>query len=758
MTLESDAVDGVSRHEVALRRASLDAYFREVLVDEYSLQLRVGFERNLDYLGFAIRIGCEVEHTRAWSALSEVVVLAHRHGRNEETLDVSGSVLAVAVHHIIYSTLVVALEHLNVQYVLAHKYLVGSAYHFVLSVLKEHYYVVDVGAVAHKLVLLKACSDESFLSVDVEFLVCLNYLRSLNGVEAAYLGAARMVLAILVAYVFKPVYGYIGHVSEVVLYVGKFSLDACNEFVRLVLVVLQYALHLDFEQSQNVVASDFAVERILHHLLLHYAFSRSLAGRHTEYLVFEGFKFRVDERYNLVLRLRLLEFLLLVYALLNENALQRREEQLLLKFRLANQQFLAQQSHCGVGAVAQHVADGEEARFVVLDDTAVGRDVYLAVGECVQRVDSLVARNARSKMHLYLNFGCRVVIYLLCLDLSLVNSLEYRVDERCGSLRVGYLAYDDGLLVELLYLGAHLNHASTLAVVVFCHVNRSACWEVGIKLEFLATQVVNGSIAYLYEVVWHYLRTQSYGNALSSLSQKQRKLGWQRYRFLVTTVVRELPFGGLRIEHHVESKLREARLDVSWSRSTVAGEYVSPVTLAVYEQVLLSHLHQSVAYRGVAMRMELHGMAHNVCHLVEPAVVHTLHRVEYASLHGFQAILNMRHGTLKYDVRGIVEKPVLIHAAQMMNGRCVKTVHRLVIGMFGWSRRLCRSIVVDSLSVSTFCGVVVRFYVVHLHFFIISYLVVHILPCGFKNFKLGINSVDSQKYEKKVKNQNIMCK
>ena len=257
--------------------------------------------------------------------------------------------------------------------------------------------------------------------------------------------------------------------------------------------------------------------------------------------------------------------------------------------------------------------------------------------------------------------------------------------------------------------------------------------------------------------MWHYLRTQSYGNALSSLCQKQRKLGRQRYRFLVTTVVRELPFGGLRIEHHVERKLRKACLDVSRSRSTVAGEYVSPVTLAVYEQILLSHLHQSIAYRGVAVRMELHGMAHNVSHLVESAVVHTLHRVEYASLHGFQAVLNMGHGTLKYDVRGIVEKPVLIHAAQMMNGRCVKTVHRLVIGMFGWSRCLCRSIVVDSLSVSTFCGVVVRFYVIHLHFFIISYLVVHILPCGFKNFKLGINSVDSQKYEKKVKNQNIMC-
>ena len=176
------------------------------------------------------------------------------------------------------------------QDVLAHKYLVGSTYHLVLSVLKEHYNVINIGAVAHKLVLLEAGSDESFLSVDVEFLVCLNHLRSLDGVEAAYLGAARMVLAILVAYVFKPVYGYIGHVGEVVLYVGKFCLDACNEFVGLVLVVLQYALHLDFEQSQNVIACDFAMERVFHHLLLHYAFSRILGRRHPEYLVFERFE------------------------------------------------------------------------------------------------------------------------------------------------------------------------------------------------------------------------------------------------------------------------------------------------------------------------------------------------------------------------------------------------------------------------------------------------------------------------------------
>ena len=50
------------------------------------------------------------------------------------------------------------------------------------------------------------------------------------------------------------------------------------------------------------------------------------------------------------------------------------------------------------------------------------------------------------------------------------------------------------------------------------------------------------------------------------------------------------------------------------------------------------------------MGVELHGVTHNIRHLVITTVVHTLHRMEDASLHRFQSVLDMGDGTLKYYV------------------------------------------------------------------------------------------------------------
>ena len=84
------------------------------------------------------------------------------------------------------------------------------------------------------------------------------------------------------------------------------------------------------------------------------------------------------------------------------------------------------------------------------------------------------------------------------------------------------------------------------------------------------------------------------------------------------------------------------------------------------------------------MGVKLHGMSHNVGHLVVASVVHALHGVKNASLHGFQSVLYMGNGTFQDYIRGIVEEPVLIHAAQMVHGRSIKPVHWLVVGMALW--------------------------------------------------------------------------
>ena len=47
------------------------------------------------------------------------------------------------------------------------------------------------------------------------------------------------------------------------------------------------------------------------------------------------------------------------------------------------------------------------------------------------------------------------------------------------------------------------------------------------------------------------------------------------------------------------------------------------------------------------MGVELHGMAHDIRHFVVSAVIHALHRVHDASLYRFEAVFNIRDGTLQ---------------------------------------------------------------------------------------------------------------
>ena len=81
------------------------------------------------------------------------------------------------------------------------------------------------------------------------------------------------------------------------------------------------------------------------------------------------------------------------------------------------------------------------------------------------------------------------------------------------------------------------------------------------------------------------------------------------------------------------------------------------------------------------MRVELHGVTYNVRYLVISAIVHALHGVQNAALYGFQTVLDMWHGTLQNNIGGVVQEPVLIHAAQMVYGGSVETVYGLIVGV-----------------------------------------------------------------------------
>ena len=72
------------------------------------------------------------------------------------------------------------------------------------------------------------------------------------------------------------------------------------------------------------------------------------------------------------------------------------------------------------------------------------------------------------------------------------------------------------------------------------------------------------------------------------------------------------------------------------------------------------------------MRMELHGVAHNIGHFVVTSVIHALHGMEDAPLHGFEAVHNVWDSAFQDYIGSIIQEPVLVHLVQMMrNAVCI---------------------------------------------------------------------------------------
>ena len=158
-----------------------------------------------------------------------------------------------------------------------------------------------------------------------------------------------MVGAVFVLDELEPLGGHLGQVGQVAFYLLYFGTHACHHLLGLVFVELQDALHLDFHQSENVVAC---------HLTYH--------------LWIERLQTLVDVFAGGIHRGGVLKGTALVDALLDEDFLQRGEMQLLEQLAAPYLQLFAYQVFGLFGRVAQHVANSEELRFVVLDDAAVG--------------------------------------------------------------------------------------------------------------------------------------------------------------------------------------------------------------------------------------------------------------------------------------------------------------------------------------------------------------------------------------------------
>ena len=198
VTLQADAVNTLLGEQITFGRTSLDEDIFKVAFQENVLSFFLGInvQRNLNALGLTIGIGREINHLRAGGTQGQVVFAVARHGRHVETLHIVKALFAIAINHIVDGAFVVFLEHLQPNNAFAHENLVGHLQHLIFSIAIEDNHIVNIRTVAHKLVLLQPRSDETFLTIDVEFLIGLHYFGAVDGVETADFSATRMRFAV----------------------------------------------------------------------------------------------------------------------------------------------------------------------------------------------------------------------------------------------------------------------------------------------------------------------------------------------------------------------------------------------------------------------------------------------------------------------------------------------------------------------------------------------------------------------------------
>ena len=141
-------------------------------------------------------------------------------------------------------------------------------------------------------------------------------------------------------------------------------------------------------------------------------------------------------------------------------------------------------------------------------------------------------------------------------------------------------------------------------------------------------------------------------------------LGRQHDRLLAAAVVAGDEAGQLVIEELRAGQLGQPALDVARGGGRVAGEQVAEVPLALDQVLLVGQRDQGVADGGVAVGVVLHGVADDVGHLDEFAVVVLVQRMEDPALHRLEAVVQVGDRTVADDVGGVLDEVVVDHPGQ----------------------------------------------------------------------------------------------
>ena len=468
----------VAGHDVAEALFALDGQFGEVDVELQAAQARFRLEGHLDHLRLAVGVGREPGDTASGGATGEVVFLVAGHTRNLEAFHIVGAAPSILVDDVVDHTVILLVEQADMLHILADEELVGHADNLIAAIVVEDDYLVEDRAVEQVFILFERHADEALVAVEIELLVGLGHARCLDVVESADYGAARERRSIFLLEGEEPVDSVVGQVVEMPLDFSDALVVEGDDAVGLLGREFQDALHLYLHQAQHIVV-----------------------GHLPDKLGEEGEQAFVDMGHDSFHRLPLLELLVLVDAFLDEDTFERREIELFADLAELDFKLAAKQVAGALGAVAQQVADGEEHRLAVADDTAVGGDGDLAVGEGIEGVYGFVGGGAALEMHQDTRLVGGVVVDLAYLDFPLLVSLEDRLDDGAGGLAVWYLGDGEGHIVDFLDFGPDAHTAATFAVIVTGDIDETPGGEVGQEGELAPLEVCYGRVENLVEVV-----------------------------------------------------------------------------------------------------------------------------------------------------------------------------------------------------------------------------------------------------------------
>ena len=132
----------------------------------------------------------------------------------------------------------------------------GFCFHFGnlhCSIFSESDDVVQIRTVKNIFIFFERSSDESFGSVDVEFLVCYRYIGRIYVVKNTNFRTARLVFSIFFLDVLEIIDGIIHQVFQIMFHLLHSVLQCSDVFQRFISVIARNSHERKFCQSGNVL-------------------------------------------------------------------------------------------------------------------------------------------------------------------------------------------------------------------------------------------------------------------------------------------------------------------------------------------------------------------------------------------------------------------------------------------------------------------------------------------------------------------------